>query len=235
VAKWPSAGGSEGISPGFKDRAELFDGTHGETVLHNQTQVASEAIALGSYGTFNKSSDFANSTTITFTKDLTLVTEVGMNWAGTSSYGDAYFKDATIGGQYFGGGGPYDVSDISGVVDLSFSFGNNEDSYRAEADVTIDPNGGPASGTAYVEWPAPNDIYRWDSVLYLANTAGSGTVDVYVEADDGTGFSEVAGPVGRGSSIDVKPGNNVRFRVELSKTATSDVAELDAIYRRYVV
>lgn len=234
MAKWPSTT-TESTSPGLKDRAELFDGTHGESVSNNQTQVTDEALGLGSYGTYSENSNFMDNTTVTFTKDLTLVTEVGMNWTDTSEYGDAYFEDATIGGQYFGGGGPYDVSGISGVVDLSFSFGNNEDSYRAEADVTIDPNNGPASGTAYVEWARPNDLYRWDSVLYLATEQGDGSVDVYIEADDGSGFSEVAGPVDRGSQIDVKPGHDVRFRVEFSKTTTSDRALLDSIYRRYIV
>jgi hypothetical protein len=91
------------------------------------------------------------------------------------------------------------------------------------------------SGTMAVGWPAPTDIYAWDRATFQRSEP-SGSVGVYVEVDDGSGWSEVAGPISRGDSIPADPGDSVRFRVELSRPSSGDPSPtLDAIYRRWVV
>jgi len=92
------------------------------------------------------------------------------------------------------------------------------------------------SGTAVVEWPQPNDVYRWDAATFQV-TADGETVEVYVEesVDGGSTWTEIQGPIGRGDQIRADPGSRVRFRVELSRNNIANNPTLDAIYRRWVV
>jgi hypothetical protein len=97
---------------------------------------------------------------------------------------------------------------------------------------TIDVEAGIPSGTAYVEWPTPNDVYAWDTATFQ-RTVDSETVDVYVEEAQGSpGWTEVAGPISRGDAIPADPANNVRYRIEFSRSDISNNPTLDAIYRR---
>jgi hypothetical protein len=87
------------------------------------------------------------------------------------------------------------------------------------------------SGSATVEWPQPADLYAWDTAVFQSTPDGE-TVDVYIEEDQSSGWTEIAGPIARGASIDADPSNNVRYRIELSRSSTSNNPTLDAIYRR---
>lgn len=90
------------------------------------------------------------------------------------------------------------------------------------------------SGT--VEWPQPEDVYRWDAATFQTSPDGE-TVEVYVEesTDGGSTWTEIQGPISRGDQINADPGSRVRFRVELARSDTSNNPTLDAIYRRWVV
>jgi hypothetical protein len=87
------------------------------------------------------------------------------------------------------------------------------------------------SGTATVEWPAPTDIYAWDTATFQT-TLDAETVGVYIEEDQADGWTEIAGTISRGDPIDADPSNNVRYRIELSRADTGNNPTLDAIYRR---
>jgi len=91
-----------------------------------------------------------------------------------------------------------------------------------------------ATGTVTVEWPAPTDIFRWDAATFT-RTPDGGTVTVNIEENDGTGWTEIATDISRGDSIDAAPDSAVRFRVDISRTDTSNNPTLDSIYRRYVL
>jgi len=89
------------------------------------------------------------------------------------------------------------------------------------------------SGTAYVEWPMPADVFGWD-VATFTRTLDAETVDVYVEEAQGSpGWTEIAGPIARGDSLPADPANNIRFRVELSRSTTSNHPTLDSLARRW--
>jgi len=92
----------------------------------------------------------------------------------------------------------------------------------------------PSSGTGYVEWTNPDDVYSWESAYFQDSPDGE-TAEVYVEEDDGSGWTEVAGPIQRGADIPVAAGNEVRFRVELSRTDTANNPTVDAVFRRYQI
>ena len=89
-----------------------------------------------------------------------------------------------------------------------------------------------SSGSATVEWGPPSDVYAWDTAVYTA-TPDSETIEVYVEEDQSGGWTEIAGPITRGASIDADPANDVRFRAEISRTDTSNDPTLDSIARRW--
>lgn len=90
------------------------------------------------------------------------------------------------------------------------------------------------SGSAWVEWPSPTNIYRWDAATFQ-NSTDSETVDVYIEENDGSGWTEIAGPISRGQEITADPANECRFRVDISRASTANNPTLDAIYRRWVL
>lgn len=90
------------------------------------------------------------------------------------------------------------------------------------------------SGSAYVEWPYPNDIYRWDAATFQ-KTVDNESVDIYIEEDGGSGWTEIAGPITRGQDISADPSSKCRFRVDLSRASTANNPRLDSVYRRWVV
>jgi len=140
---------------------------------------------------------------------------VGSNYTSVrSGYGNTAIGPAT------------GMSSLQGYNDGSSSAIWNFDSTESLAPRT--------SATTIIEWPDPPDLYAWDRALFQRQPDG-GTVDVYVEANDGTGWTEIAGPITRGDDIPADPADNVRFRVEFSRPDTSNNPALEAIYRRRVV
>jgi len=94
----------------------------------------------------------------------------------------------------------------------------------------------PTEATATIEWPHPADIYRWDSVLFQrAEDGETVSVDVQESADGGSTWDTIATDVNRGQEITADPANEVRFKMNLSRSDTANNPTLDAAYRRYVV
>jgi hypothetical protein len=91
-----------------------------------------------------------------------------------------------------------------------------------------------STGSAYVEWPEPNDVFRWDSVTFQ-QTLDSETVQVDVQEDDGSGWTTIATDVSRGQDITADPESRVRFKVTLERSDTANNPTLDAIARRWVI
>lgn len=97
-------------------------------------------------------------------------------------------------------------------------------------------SGDETSGSVYVEWPTPTDIYAWDRASFT-RTLDSESVDVYVEesSDGGSTWTEIAGPIERGDKIPADPSNEARFRVDFSRASTANNPTLDSIARRWVI
>jgi len=92
------------------------------------------------------------------------------------------------------------------------------------------------SGSPTIEWSSPTDIYRWDSVLFQATPDGETvTVDVQESTDGGSTWTTIATDVSRGQEITADPANEVRLKVNLSRSDTANNPTLDAAYRRYVI
>ena len=118
--------------------------------------------------------------------------------------------------------------DVTGGVSQS---SDNADWWIMESITSLK---GRLSGSSIISWDPPNDVYRWDASTFQFTPDGE-TVKVYVEENDGSGWTEIQGPISRGDQIEADPGSNVRFRVELARSDTSNNPTLDAIYRRWVV
>lgn len=88
--------------------------------------------------------------------------------------------------------------------------------------------------TFYVEPDDPVNYDSWDVVPFNATLDGE-SVDVYIEEYSGGSWSEVAGPIADGDNNPASAGNPTRFRVELSRSTSTNQPRLNAIYRRYVV
>lgn len=134
-------------------------------------------------------------------------------------------------------GSAFDIYEADASNPHTSAFGDLTDSVTlgsfsrtSIAQVTFGPQ---ADGNAVVEWPMPADVYRWDAAHF--DTAGDGTAEVYVEEDQAGGWTEVAGPISSGDSIPANPSNNVRLRVDLSRTLTSQDPRLTECYRRRVI
>lgn len=112
----------------------------------------------------------------------------------------------------------------------------SDDGRRAMFSTIIPSVDGHLTESAFIEWPQPTDIYRWDAATFQTSPDGE-TVEVFVEesTDGGSTWTEIQGPIGRGEQIEADPGSRVRFRVELSRNDTANNPTLDAIYRRWVV
>lgn len=92
------------------------------------------------------------------------------------------------------------------------------------------------NGEVTVEWPQPNEVFRWDAATFNS-TLDSGSVDVFIEesTDGGSTWETIAGPIVRGQKITAAPDSEVRFRVELSRPDVGSSTVLESIYRRWVV
>lgn len=92
----------------------------------------------------------------------------------------------------------------------------------------------PKSGSTTVEWPYPPDVYSWDRGFF-ERVLENETADVYVEEYDGSNWVEIAGPIDPGDKLPALPSRNVRFRIDFSRTSTSNNPRLLDIHRRRVL
>jgi hypothetical protein len=96
------------------------------------------------------------------------------------------------------------------------------------------------SATVGIEWPAPTDVYEWDTATYQRTLDGE-TVDVYVAYNDGTGWTRTNGgnPISRNYSLgddsNISASDEIRIEAELSRTDTANNPRLDSAYRSWIV
>ncbi len=93
----------------------------------------------------------------------------------------------------------------------------------AISEVETFPWGTKESATATVEWDEPSSISQWESATFQHGAAG-GTVEVFVEVDDGNGWEDwQPESIAPGTNLSaISPDANVRFRLELSRFASGD-------------
>ncbi len=173
----------------------------------------------------------------------------------------------TITGQTIDGGGTYtlqgpvvagetydvvvDVQNSDSVDVIATGTGENDEldvngGYYASYDDTghvwddLRPAASPDSGSAYLEWANPTDLYGWDVATYTVTEDGE-TVDVYVAYNDGSGWTRTNGgnPISRNYSLgedsNISPSDAVRIEAELSREDSSNNPTLDSAYRSWVV
>lgn len=138
--------------------------------------------------------------------------------------------DSTDAGYYSNISFPYESSRVD-ITDGIYAGSTDNDPFCF---VSITGYTDATSGTTYVEWGRPDDFRSWDQAI-LTKTPDSETVDVYIEENDGSGWTEIAGPIATGDDIPAKTSNQVRYRVELGRTNTSNNPRLESIYRRYII
>jgi hypothetical protein len=128
---------------------------------------------------------------------------------------------------------PYEDADVD-IVDGWFD-GSADSAYaRCLNDIQLL---GALDGVVITEWDTPgdppDDVVGWDIAFYTV-TRDSETVDVFIEEAQGSpGWTEIAGPVTDGDSIPADKANDVRFRIELSRSDTANIPTLDSIGRRW--
>jgi len=124
--------------------------------------------------------------------------------------------------------------DVDGVVTVESGLveGSFEDDEVALLE-GIETLVGADSGTASVELPTP-DVRSWNLASFQRRQA-NGNVDVFIEEDDGSGFTEIAGPISRNHQIQADDGSDVRFRVEISGNTNDGTPALESAYIQYDV
>ncbi|MFB6255258.1 MAG: hypothetical protein ABEH58_00785 [Haloplanus sp.] len=158
--------------------------------------------------------------------------ELGGNLASSTKYYVIFDDGTTTHVEYNSSAGmPYTSADID-MVD-GYDGGEGSQPYTFGSVTAKDASAG-TSGTAYTEWPYPDDVYAWDTATFT-RTLDTETVDIYIEesSDGGSTWTEIAGPISRGDSIPADPANEVRFRVEISRSDTANNPTLDSISRRW--
>jgi hypothetical protein len=232
--------GSNGFGP--NDRTEQ----HGIKIAVKSTVSRIEAVVSDDTGTFAEArivdldNNIVASVTGPFTANdtvsITALLEPGKEY-GLVGYDNG---DTWIRGRVADINLPNESADVDIVESWRGSSGNGTGAAFTFDSVTAFVPEGDSSlalasadqGTARVQWPMPPDIYSWDVGVYQAARDGE-TVNVYVEENQSGGWTEVAGPISRGDLIPADPSNNIRYRIELSRTDTANSPTLDAIYRRY--
>lgn len=79
-----------------------------------------------------------------------------------------------------------------------------------------------------VEWPNPPEVYAWDAATFTGH--GPTKPDVFIDENQNGTWTEIAGPISRGSDIPAVADNNVRLRAVFTEPGFFDSA-----YRRYQV
>lgn len=137
-------------------------------------------------------------------------------------------------GRYGSPSYPYSSTDIdisSGATSPSNS--SSLYTYNIENVTAKEPA---TSGSVAVEWPYPNDVYRWDAVLFQHTLDGETvTVDIQESTDGGSTWNTIATDVSRGQEITALPESEVRFIVDISRSNTANNPTLNSIHQRYVV
>lgn len=140
--------------------------------------------------------------------------------AGGSSYTEGQVDPASF---------PYNSSDVD-IVGGIYN-GTTEHTAYASNIKSVTSWKTYLSGSATIEWPAPTDIEGWDLATYQRTLDGeTATIDV-LDGSDTVLFSDIS------QNFDISTvaaSTNVKLRVNLSRSTTSNNPTLDYAARRYV-
>ncbi|WP_143095547.1 hypothetical protein [Halopelagius inordinatus] len=98
---------------------------------------------------------------------------------------------------------------------------------------TLDPSSWPATGSQTAEFIPPVDVFGWDTTTFLATEPGGSSVEVYIEELQSGGWTEIAGPVSRGASIEADPANNIRWRIDYDRGTETVMPSVRMLARRW--
>lgn len=228
MSRFPAIGGGGESNPiADKDRAVTF-----EEADVTVTSPNSDA-GINNQGLEQKLVQFGSVTWYSGSADFTVDDPDAISVVLTDQGGYPYDVDEVrINGTYVGASlGEYSLDGFSSPYNVSITFHNDSTTgYNYYCDAKL------ATGTAYIEWPKPAGVFRWDAATFNRSQDG-GSVDLYIEmsADGGSTWEEVTGPIERGQRIDVPADARVRLRVEFSRSDYTTTPRLDSAYRRWVV
>ncbi|WP_135829755.1 hypothetical protein [Halorussus halobius] len=158
---------------------------------------------------------------VTLTADLSAGTKYGI------------LVDAQDGGDRSDASFPFTsqyVDITNGAYDQAGTYANIEDAICVRKVTGFPPPGGEAT----IEWPDVTPVSCWETATFQTVQTG-GSVEVYVETDDGSGWSTWGShPVGPGTDLSSIPGDSrVRFRVEFTGSQESGTPKLTLASRQY--
>lgn len=230
MSRFPAIGGGSEKPIADKDRAETFEESDVNLTLSGGTVIKNESVRMYNgetiTGTVNDSSTAQES--IEISGDFTINAEgfysenSGVSLQYAEVEGDDVYNQ------------PRDLSQYPDPATVTVRVSNNHFAERYWGlDITTSNMG---TVSAYVEWPQPTDIFRWDAATFNATTEGE-TVDVYIEesTDGGSTWTEISGPISRGQPINAEPDSEVRLRADFQRDDDSNNPRLNSVYRRWVV
>jgi hypothetical protein len=158
---------------------------------------------------------------VTLTADLSAGTKYGI-LVDADDGGDRNDASFPFTSQY--------VDITNGAYDQSGTYKNYEDALCVRKVTGFPPSGGEAT----IEWPDVTPVSRWETATFQAVQTGGG-VAVYVETDDGSGWSTWgSNPIGPGTDLSSIPGDSrVRLRVEFTGSQESGTPKLTLASRQY--
>lgn len=230
MSRFPAIGGGGESNPiADKDRAVTFEeadvtvtSPNSDAGINNQG-LEQKLVRFGSHKWYD------NGSPASFTVDDPSALSVVLTDQGGYSY---TVTDTSINGTTVGSSlGEFSLDGFSSPYNVEVSFTSDSTTgYNYYCDAKL------ATGTAYIEWPKPAGVFRWDAATFNRSQDG-GSVDLYIEmsADGGSTWEEVTGPIERGQRIDVPADARVRLRVEFSRSDYTTTPRLDSAYRRWVV
>jgi len=193
-------------------------GVHGLVV--SGTSGITEAQLMDSSNNVLDKTSASSGSTITLYADMS---------AGNDYYVIAWAEGSNYTYERTTGDTSYSSTDVD-IVDGYDGGTIRDDQYRNVNDIQAILPAPSTSGSAWVEWSKPSDIRSWDIATWQRSLKGE-TVTINVE--DGSGnvlFSDI------GQNFDISTvdtGKNVRFRVDLSRSDTSNNPTIDYLARRY--
>jgi hypothetical protein len=122
------------------------------------------------------------------------------------------------------------VNITKGVINNTYEW---TDTAPAIQEVSL-PTGYSDSIVQSIEFADPTPVGRWETASFQADE-DTETVEVYVETDDGNGWSDwQSDPIASGTNLSsISPDSRVRFRVEISRSDSSNNPRLLLLSRQY--
>lgn len=234
MSRFPAIGGVSEKPIADKDSAETFEESDVTLSLSNATVLENESVKMFDGGTWSDSW-FVGGTPDSKNFTRTLSGDYSVTFSGFSGTNFLITLNwIEVEGDRVSQGEAVDLSQYADPVNITISV--RSERYETVSWSLSYSTSNMGTVSAYVEWPQPTDIFRWDAATFNATTEGE-TVDVYIEesTDGGSTWTEIAGPISRGQPINAEPDSEVRLRADLQRDDSSNNPRLNSVYRRWVV